>query len=103
MPYAVIRTGGKQYRVKPGDRLRIEKIEGEKGASVEFADVLMIGGEGTPVLDKAGLEGKKVGGRVLRHGRGPKIDILKFKRRKGYQKRMGHRQDFTEVEITSVP
>jgi large subunit ribosomal protein L21 len=103
MAYAVIRTGGKQYRVAKGDRLRVEKIAGEPGAEFVFEDVLMVAGDGAPVLEGSKLAGAKVGAKVVRQGRGPKLRVLKFKRRKGFQKVIGHRQDFTEVEITSVP
>lgn len=103
MSYAIIRTGGKQYRVSQGDRLRVEKLAAEPGAEVSLEEVLALGEGsnlqcGTPTLD-----GKMVQARILRHGRGRKIKIWKFKRRKGYEKRQGHRQDFTELEITSVP
>ena len=102
MPYAVIRTGGKQYRVNEGDNLRIEKIEGEVGQEVEFADVLMLGDGEKAILDAAELEAKKVKAKILRHGRGKKIHVYKFKRRKGYERRQGHRQSFTEVCISSI-
>jgi large subunit ribosomal protein L21 len=103
MPYAIIETGGKQYRVSQGDRLRVELIEAEPGAEVELGPVKALGeGEslqlGTPLL-----EGKSVKARVVRHGRGTKIRIWKFKRRKGFSKKQGHRQDFTEVEILALP
>ena len=103
MSYAVIRTGGKQYRVSPGDQFRIEKIEGKVGDEVEFGDVLMTGGEGEVVLDSEALSGVTVKAKIVRHGRGPKIHVVKFKRRKGYERHLGHRQDFTEVRISSVP
>ena len=103
MPYAIIRTGGKQYRVNEGDRLRIEKLDVEVGQEVDLDDVLAVG-EGAGLNFGAGaLEGSVVKAKVLRHGRGPKIRIWKFKRRKGYECRMGHRQDFTEVQIMAIP
>jgi large subunit ribosomal protein L21 len=102
MSYAVIRTGGKQYRVAQGDRLRVERLPGDPGQEVEFAEVLMIQGEGGPVLDAKHLEDKKVKARIVRHGRGRKILVFKFRRRKGFEKRRGHRQDFTEIEIGSI-
>ena len=103
MPYAIIRTGGKQYRVRVGDRLKIEKLEAEVGQEVSLGDVLAVG-EGADLNVAAGLlEGQAVQAKVVRHGRGPKIRIQKFKRRKGEESRKGHRQDFTEVLITALP
>jgi large subunit ribosomal protein L21 len=103
MPYAIIQTGGKQYRVSQGDRLRVELLAGEPGAEIELG-TLKGAGEGESLeLDAKKLEGKAVKARILRHGRAAKINIWKFKRRKGYDKRQGHRQHFTEVEIVSTP
>jgi large subunit ribosomal protein L21 len=100
--YAVFKTGGKQYRATTGDVLKVEKIEAEKGATVELDKVLMVGeGEdvkvGTPYL-----EGGKVTATVVDHGRRDKIKIIKFKRRKHHRKQMGHRQYFTQIEITGI-
>jgi large subunit ribosomal protein L21 len=100
--YAVIKTGGKQYRVSPGDTLRLEKLDAGEGDSVEFDQVLMVGeGEnlriGTPFVD-----GSRVTAMIKGHGRGSKIEIIKFRRRKHHMKRMGHRQDYTDVEITEI-
>ncbi len=100
--YAVFKTGGKQYRATTGDKLKVEKIEAEKGATVELDQVLMVGeGEdvkvGTPLL-----EGGKVTAVVVDHGRNDKIKIIKFKRRKHHMKRAGHRQYFTQIEITGI-
>ena len=100
--YAVIKTGGKQYRVAQGDTLKVEKLDAGEGDSVEFDQVLMVGeGEdvkiGTPYVD-----GSRVTATVKGHGRGDKVEIIKFRRRKHHMKRMGHRQDYTEVEITGI-
>ena len=100
--YAVFTTGGKQYRATTGDKLRVEKLEVEKGATVELDQVLMVGeGEdvviGTPLVD-----GGKVLATVVKHGRGDKVKIIKFKRRKHHRKQMGHRQYFTQIEITGI-
>ncbi len=100
--YAVFATGGKQYRATTGDILKIEKLDAEKGASINLDQVLMIGeGEdvkvGTPYL-----KGGKVTATVVEHGRGKKIRVLKFKRRKQHMKQMGHRQDYTRIEITGI-
>ena len=100
---AVIKTGGKQYIVKPGDIIDIEKITGEAGSEVQFSDVLMVSdgkGDvkvGTPVVGKA-----KVKGTILGETKGDKITVFKFKRRKGYRKKTGHRQKYTSVKIDSI-
>ena len=100
--YAVIQTGGKQYRVTEGANLRVEKIDAEEGASVELDKVLMIG-EGEDVKVGAPyVEGGKVTATVKAHGRGKKVNIIKFKRRKHHMKRQGHRQWYTELEITGI-
>jgi len=100
--YAVFKTGGKQYRATTGDILKVEKIEAEKGATVELDQVLMVG-EGEDVKVGAPyLDGGKVTATVVDHGRHKKIKIIKFKRRKNYRKQMGHRQYFTQIEITGI-
>ena len=100
--YAVFATGGKQYRAVTGDILKIEKLNAEKGATVELDQVLMVG-EGEDVkVGSPYLKGGKVTATVVEHGRGEKIRILKFKRRKHHMKRMGHRQDYTRIEITGI-
>jgi large subunit ribosomal protein L21 len=100
--YAVFTTGGKQYKASEGDVLRVEKLEVEKGAKVEIDQVLMVGeGDnvriGTPTVD-----GGKVTAEVVDHGRGDKVRIIKFKRRKHHMKQMGHRQYYTEIKITGI-
>ena len=100
--YAVFTTGGKQYRAVTGDILKIEKLDAEKGATVELDQVLMVG-EGEKVkIGSPYLKGGKVTATVVDHGRGKKIKILKFKRRKHHMKQMGHRQDYTQIEITGI-
>jgi large subunit ribosomal protein L21 len=100
--YAVIKTGGKQYRVSRGDTLKVEKLDAGEGDSVEFDQVLMVG-EGEDVkIGTPYVEGSRVSARVKAQGRGPKVEIIKFRRRKHHMKRMGHRQDYTEVEITGI-
>ena len=100
--YAVIMTGGKQYKVREGDRLRIEKLAAPAGGTVEFEQVLMVSdGDGVKVGNPY-LQGGRVEATVNAHGRGDKINVVKFKRRKNYLRRMGHRQDFTEVRITAI-
>ena len=100
--YAVIETGGKQHRVVEGELIKVEQIEAETGSTIDFDRVLMVGeGEsikvGTPVVD-----GAKVSAEVIQHGRGEKVTIVKFKRRKHHMKRKGHRQWFTEIKITTI-
>jgi large subunit ribosomal protein L21 len=100
--YAVIQTGGKQYRVAPGDRVRVEKIAAEAGASVELDKVLMVADGENVKVGKPYLDAGAVTATVKTHGRGKKVKIIKFRRRKQYMKRQGHRQWFTELEITGI-
>jgi len=100
--YAVIKTGGKQYRVSEGETLKIEKLEVESGKKITFKEVLMIAdGDniqvGTPLVEKASVEAK-----VVSQGKGKKVNILKFKRRKHSMKQQGHRQLFTEIQIGKI-
>jgi large subunit ribosomal protein L21 len=100
--YAVIRSGGKQACVEPGDSLRVEKLDGAVGDTVELAEVLLLGdGDGsrigTPLVD-----GAKVVGTILAQDRGPKITVFKMKRRKGYRRKRGHRQAYTEVRVDRI-
>ena len=100
--YAVISTGGKQYKLAQGDVCRIEKLDAEEGDSVEIDKVLMIAdGDniniGTPFVD-----GGKITATVKSHGRAKKVEIMKFRRRKHHQKRTGHRQYYTEIEVTGI-
>lgn len=99
--FAVIQTGGKQYRVAQGDRLRVEKLAGDVGAAVTFDKVLLIGGEsikvGTPLVS-----GAKVSAEIVAQGRDKKVIVFKFRRRKNYRRKQGHRQPFTELKITGV-
>ena len=97
--YAVIRTGGKQYRVAPGDVLKVEKLEHQDG-NIEFSDILAISGEAGSF--EPSLEGAKVTGTVLGQGRGDKILVFKFKRKKQYKRMQGHRQSFTEIKIGEI-
>jgi large subunit ribosomal protein L21 len=100
--YAVFKTGGKQYRATTGDIIKVEKIEAEKGSTVELDQVLMVG-EGEDIkIGAPFLEGGKVTATVVDHGRLKKIKIIKFRRRKHHRKQMGHRQYFTQIEITGI-
>jgi large subunit ribosomal protein L21 len=100
--YAVVKTGGKQYRVSAGDVLRVEKLAAEVGASLELDRVLMIADGDKVSLGAPFLDDGKVTAKVRAHGRGEKIKIIKFRRRKHYRRQMGHRQDYTEIEITGI-
>ena len=100
--YAVIKTGGKQYRVTEGQRLRVEKLPGNTGDSVTFSDVLLVGGEGGPKIGQPMVAGASVSAKIAAHDRAAKIVIFKFRRRKNYRRKNGHRQPFTELLITGI-
>ncbi len=100
--YAVIRTGGKQYRIAEGETLKVEKLEAAAGDSIELNDVLLIANGDEVKVGAPVVEGAKVTAEVVSHGRGAKINIIKFKRRKHHRKQMGHRQWFTELKITGI-
>lgn len=99
--YAVFKTGGKQYRVSEGQKLRVEKLPAGAGETVTFTDVLMIGGD-APKIGTPLVSGAKISAKVTRHARGEKLVIFKFRRRKNYRRKTGHRQPFTEVTITGI-
>jgi len=100
--YAVIKTGGKQYRVEEGSTLKIEKLELGTGNSVEFDKVLLVNSDGSVKVGQPYVEGGKVTAEVVSQGRHKKVKIIKFKRRKHQMKQMGHRQYYTEVKITGI-
>jgi large subunit ribosomal protein L21 len=100
--YAVIETGGKQYRVAEGDTVKVEKLAAEEGASIELDRVLMVADGEKVTLGKPLVEGGRVSATVKGHGRGEKVKIIKFRRRKHHLKRQGHRQWFTELTITGI-
>ena len=102
MSYAVIRTGGKQYRVEPGDVIRVEKLDGDAGAEVEFNEVLATGDDGSVKIGSPLVDGASVKAKVVQQGRLKKIIVYKKKRRKGYRRRQGHRQYFTAVRVTGI-
>lgn len=99
--FAVIQTGGKQYRVAEGDRLRVEKLAGDVGAKITFDKVLLVAGDsvkvGTPLVS-----GAKVSAEIVAQDRDKKVIVFKFRRRKNYRRKQGHRQPFTELKITGV-
>ncbi len=100
--YAVIKTGGKQYRVTEGDVLRVEKLEADAGSSVKFDQVLLVADGDDVKVGAPMLKGGSVSGEVVSQGRERKIEVIKFKRRKDYQRHYGHRQHYTEVRITGI-
>ena len=102
MMYAVVRSGGKQYRVSPGGSVRVEKLSGEIGSKVTLDEVLMIGGEGDVKIGTPTVDGASVSGTITAQGRGDKIRVFKMKRRKGYRRTQGHRQDYTEIAIDGI-
>ena len=100
--YAVIKTGGKQYRVAADDILEVEKVAGDAGATVEFTEVLMVGGNGGAKVGAPTVAGAKVMAEVVEQGRGPKVIAFKKRRRKNSRRKRGHRQELTTVKITSI-
>jgi large subunit ribosomal protein L21 len=98
--YAIVKTGGKQYRVERGQRLLVERLAVDEGADVALEPILYRSEE--PVFDKAGLESVKVTAKVVAHVRGEKLRVFKFKPKRGYKRRTGHRQDLTQIEVTEI-
>ncbi len=100
--YAVIKSGGKQYKVAPESILKVERLLGDVGSSVDLSEVLMVVDGDRVELGRPVLEGARVEAEITAHGRGPKLRIVKFRRRKHYRKQMGHRQDYTEIRVRSI-
>ena len=100
--YAVIKTGGKQYRVAPGEKIKIEQIPADVGAQIVLDQVLMVSDGDAVKLGNPLVSGAKVSCTVLSHGRGVKVKIFKLRRRKHYQKTQGHRQNYTEIRVDSI-
>ena len=100
--YAVVRTGGKQVWVTPGKAVRVEKLPGDVGGTIELGEVLLVGGEGDARVGTPLVEGVKVVGTITEQGKGPKIHVFKMKRRKNYSRRQGHRQRYTEIKIEKI-
>ena len=98
--YAIVKTGGKQYRVEQGQSLLVERLPAEDGATVELTPLLFV--DGSDVVDGSDLTGVTVSARVLGHERGPKLRVVKFKPKRGYKRRTGHRQELTRIEVTEV-
>ena len=100
--YAVIRTGGKQARVEPGQAVRVEKLDGAVGDSIELDQVLLVSDDGNARIGTPLIEGAKVVGTITAQDRGPKLIVFKMKRRKGYRRKTGHRQSYTEVRVDRI-
>ena len=100
--YAVIETGGKQYRVAPGQTIEVDTLSGDVGAGVEFDRVLAISNDANELVLGDALKHAKVRGRIAGHGRGDKVLVFKFKRKKQYKRTIGHRQNYTRVEVQEI-
>ena len=100
--YAVVKTGGKQYRVSQGDRLKVETLKAEEGDVVSLDEVLMVGNGDSVTVGSPLVANASVSAKVVTHGRGKKVTIIKFRRRKHHRKQAGHRQNYTELEITGI-
>ncbi len=100
---AVIKTGGKQYLVQPGDKIKVEKLDKKEGEEILFSDVLLVEKNPKKIeIGKPFVEGVKVQAKVLKHGKGEKLIIFKYKPKKRYKRKIGHRQPYTEIEITGI-
>jgi len=99
---AIIKTGGKQYIVKPGDKLKIEKLEEKEGAEIKFTDVLLVSDEKKSEIGAPLVKGAEVTAKVLKQDKHEKVIIFKYKAKKRYSRKIGHRQPFTEIEITGI-
>ena len=100
--YAVVRTGGKQFRMAPGEAVRVEKLPGAWATRVELAEVLLVGGDGDEQLGAPLVAGARVVGTIIAQGKGAKLTIFKMKRRKGYRRKYGHRQAYTEIRVDRI-
>lgn len=100
--YAVVRSGGKQVRVHPGQAVRVERLAGEVGDAITFDEVLLVGGDGEPRIGTPLVQGASVRGVITAQARAPKITVFKMKRRKNYRSKSGHRQHYTEVRVDSI-
>ncbi len=100
--FAVIKTGGKQYLVSPGTKIKVEKIEKEEGSEISFSEVLLLEKDGKLEIGNPFVKGAKVIGKILRHGKHKKVVIFKYKPKKRYKVKKGHRQPFTEIQISQI-
>jgi large subunit ribosomal protein L21 len=99
---AVIKTGGKQYLVKPGDKIKVEKLDAKQGEEISFSDVLLVEKNKKTEIGAPVVKDVKVEAKVLSHGKGEKIIVFKYKSKKRYSRKIGHRQPYTEIEITGI-
>ncbi len=102
MAYAIIKTGGKQYRVSQGDVIEVEKLGGDVGSEAKFSEVLLVG-KGGDLKSGDALQGASVGAEIVEQFKGPKVIAYKYRRRKGYHRTVGHRRQLTRLKITSIP
>lgn len=102
MTFAIIKTGGKQYLVKEGTKIKVEKLETEEGKTINFSEVLLTDDGQATTLGTPTISGAKVSGKVLKQGRRPKIDVIHFRAKTNLRKKVGHQQPYTEVEITTL-
>jgi large subunit ribosomal protein L21 len=100
--YAVVRTGGRQFRVAQGESVRVEKLPGAVGDSIELAEVLLVADGGEPRVGAPVLKGARVVGTIVAQGKGAKLTMFKMKRRKGYRRKYGHRQLYTEIRVDRI-
>ena len=100
--YAVIRSGGKQYRVAPGDTVRVERMDGKIGSKITFGEVISVRTDDPKTLSGKDLEGAKVTGKIVKHVRGPKVTVMKYKNCNQYKITRGHRQNYTAIEIGEI-
>ena len=100
--FAIVETGSKQYRVSPGEVIQVEKLPVDVGAEAELDRVILLNQDGSVQVGSPYLDGAKVKAQVLRHGRGKKILVMKYKKRKNYRRKLGHRQSFTELKVTDI-
>lgn len=99
---AVIKTGGKQYLVAPGDKIKVEKLDEEEGKEIGFSEILLLEKGNKLEIGEPTIKGIKVAAKIIRHGKGKKLIIFKYKPKKRYKRKIGHRQQFTEIEITKI-
>jgi len=100
--FAIVKTGGKQYRVAPGDQIVVERIKGDVGSNISLSEVLAIGGNGAPVIGKPLVPDAAVSARIVQQPRGTKVIVFKKKRRKNYRRKRGHRQELTVLKIEAI-
>jgi large subunit ribosomal protein L21 len=100
--YAIVEIAGQQFKVEKKDEIFVHRLEGEPGTKVEFSEVLLVDNDGKITVGTPHIEGTKISGKILEHARGDKVSVFKKKKRKGFQKRTGHRQDFSKILIENI-